>query len=308
MAQGHYRRQDQEDLGRGARADLSDGSVSNLRIRSVRLKVGDIEVTALSDGPFPATLDTLIAFDRDEAQRLLGKPAGTPFFLPVNSYLFKLGGRWTLIDTGCGPTVGPQLGQLPARLREAGVPPEQIDVVILTHIHPDHAMGLVDAAGAAVFPNAELIVHEAEANFWLGCDPASAATERIRRNIGKARHATAPYRARMRTVPDGEALPGLSAMLLPGHTPGHTGWIVHAGRDALLIWGDVVHIPAIQVARPEAAFEYDVDPQAARDTRKRTFDMVAADRLTVAGAHLDFPGIGTIVRSGANYRFEPQAG
>jgi glyoxylase-like metal-dependent hydrolase (beta-lactamase superfamily II) len=273
----------------------------------VRRTIGDIEMTALSDGPFPATLDTLIEFDRDEAQRLLGKPAGAPFFLPVNSYLLKLGSRWALVDTGCGPTVSPDLGQLPNRLREAGVAPEAIDFILLTHIHPDHAMGLVDAKGAAIFPNAELIVHEAEANFWLGREPASGATERIRRNIGKARHATAPYRERMRTVGDGEALPGVSAVLLPGHTPGHTGWVVHSGRDSVLIWGDVVHIPAIQVARPEAAFEYDVDPQAARETRRRTFDMVSAERLCVAGAHLDFPGIGTIVRTGAHYRFEPDA-
>ena len=270
-------------------------------------KIGDIEMTALSDGPFPATLDTLLDFDRDEAQRLLGKPAGTPFFLPVNSYLLRLGGKLALVDTGCGPTIGPELGQLPTRLREAGVAPEAIDVVLLTHIHPDHAMGLVDATGAATFPNAELIVHEVEANFWLSREPAEGATERIRRNIGKARRATAPYRERMRTVPDGEALPGVSAVLLGGHTPGHTGWVIHSGRDSVLIWGDVVHIPAIQVARPEAAFEYDVDPQAARETRQRTFDMVSADRLCVAGAHLDFPGLGTIVRIGANYRFEPGA-
>ena len=274
----------------------------------MRRRIGDIEVTALSDGPFPATLDTLIDFDRAEAQMLLGTPPGTPFFLPLNSYLLKVGGKWALVDTGCGQTLGPALGQLPKRLREAGVAPESIDTVLLTHIHPDHAMGLVDAQGAAVFPNAELIVHETEANFWLGRDGAAGATERIRRNIGKARHATAPYRERMRTVADGEVLPGVSAMLLPGHTPGHTGWVIHSGNDSLLVWGDVVHIPAIQVARPEAAFEYDVDPQAARETRQRTFDLVAADRLCVAGAHLDFPGVGTIVRTGTSYRFEPQGG
>ena len=273
----------------------------------MRRNIGDIEMTALSDGPFPATLDTLLDFDRDEAQRLLGKPPGTPFFLPVNSYLLTLGDKRVLIDTGCGPTMGPELGQLPRQLREIGIATDTIDAILLTHIHPDHAMGLVDAAGAAIFPKAELIVHEVEANFWLGREPASAATERIRRNIGKARHATAPYRERMRTVRDGEALTGVSAVLLPGHTPGHTGWVVHSGRDSVLIWGDVVHIPAIQVARPEAAFEYDVDPQAARETRARTFDMVCADRLCVAGAHLDFPGIGTIVRTGTRYRFEPDA-
>src|SRR6185503_8818260 len=128
----------------------------------------------------------------------------------------KLGGGWTLIDTGCGPTMGPELGQLPRRLREIGVAPEAIETVLLTHIHPDHAMGLVDAAGAAIFPNAELIVHEIEAEFWLGTDPAKGATERIRRNIGKARHATAPYRERLRTVADDrEALPGIAAKLLP---------------------------------------------------------------------------------------------
>lgn len=197
----------------------------------MRRKIGDIEMTALSDGPFPATLDTLLDFDRDEAQRLLGKPAGTPFFLPVNSYLVSLGNKRVLIDTGCGPTMGPELGRLPGRLREIGVAPEAIDVVLLTHIHPDHAMGLVDAAGAATFPNAELVVHEIEANFWLGREPASGATERIRRNIGKARHATAPYRERLRTVRDGEALAGVSAVLLPGHTPGHTGWVAFRARQ-----------------------------------------------------------------------------
>lgn len=274
----------------------------------MRRTIGDIDIIALSDGRFPATLDTLIDFDRDEAQRLLGKPAGAPFFLPVNSYLLKVGGRNVLIDTGCGPTITPELGQVPTRLRETGIAPAAIDTILLTHIHPDHAMGLVDAAGRAIFPNAELIAHEAEANFWLSSDAASGATDRIRRNIGKAKHCTAPYRERMRTVADGEVLPGVSAMLLPGHTPGHTGWVVHSGSETLLIWGDVVHIPAIQVARPEAAFEYDVDPQAARQTRRRTFDMVAADRITVAGAHLDFPGVGTIVRKGSNYRFEPQGG
>jgi glyoxylase-like metal-dependent hydrolase (beta-lactamase superfamily II) len=271
------------------------------------MKIGSIEVTALSDGPFPAALDSFVEFDRADTERLTGRGIEETVILPVNSYLLKLGAKWALVDTGCGPTMGPELGQLPNALRGFGVASEAIDYVLLTHIHPDHAMGLADAAGKAVFPNAELIVHEQEASFWLDQDAAAGATERIRRNIGKAKAVTAPYRDRMRTVRDGEALPGVSATLLPGHTPGHTGWLVHSGSEGVLIWGDVVHLAAVQVPRPDAALVFDVDPQAARATRQRTFDRVAADRLRVAGAHLDFPGFGYIVRHGVGYRFEPEA-
>jgi glyoxylase-like metal-dependent hydrolase (beta-lactamase superfamily II) len=272
---------------------------------SFTTKIGDIEVTALSDGPFPAPLDSFVEFDRTEVERLTGRGIADKVILPVNSYLLKLGTQWALVDTGCGPTMGPELGQLPKALAGFGVAPEAIDYVLLTHIHPDHAMGLADATGNAVFPNAELIVHEQEAAFWLDQDESFGATERIRRNIGKAKTVTAPYRARMRRVRDGEALPGVTPTLLPGHTPGHTGWHIHSGSEGVLIWGDVVHLPAVQVPRPEAALVFDVDPQAARATRKRTFDRVATDRLRVAGAHLDFPGFGHIVRHGANYRWEP---
>jgi glyoxylase-like metal-dependent hydrolase (beta-lactamase superfamily II) len=268
-------------------------------------KIGAIEVTALSDGPFPATLDSFVDFERAEAERLTGAKTGDPLFLPVNAYLLRLGAKWALVDTGCGPTMGPDLGQLPNTLRAFGVAPDQIDYVLLTHIHPDHALGLIDAAGRAVFPNAELIVHDREAAFWLNRDAESGATERIRRNIHKGRNACAPYRDRLRVVGDGEALPGVSALLLAGHTPGHTGWFIHAGDDGVLIWGDVVHLAAVQIPRPDAALVFDVDPQAARLTRQRIFDRVAADRVRVAGAHLAFPGFGHIVRQGAGYRFEP---
>jgi glyoxylase-like metal-dependent hydrolase (beta-lactamase superfamily II) len=274
---------------------------------TVQRKIGDIEVTALGDGPFPAALDSFVDFERAETERLTGRRIDETVILPVNSYLIKLGAKWALVDTGCGPTMGPKLGQLPNNLRAMGVAPETIDYVLLTHIHPDHALGLVDAAGNAVYPNAELLVHEQEAAFWLDSDQASGASERIRRNIGKAKATTAPYRNRMRRVREGEALPGISASLLPGHTPGHTGWLIHSGSDGVLIWGDVVHLAAVQVPRPDAALVFDVDPQAARETRRRTFDRVAADRLRVAGAHLDFPGFGYIVRQGTGYRFEPDA-
>jgi len=271
-----------------------------------KLQIGDIEITALNDGPLPATLESFIEFPREEAERLSGAKAGDPLFLPVNAYLLRRGDKRMLIDTGCGPSMGPELGQLPNTLRALGIAPETIDTVLLTHIHPDHALGLVDASGRAVFPNAELIVHDDEAAFWLNRDAPAGASERIVRNIAKGRAACAPYRARLRTVRDGDALPGVSAISLPGHTPGHTGWLVHSGDDAVLIWGDIVHLPAVQVPRPDAAMVFDVDPALARATRQRTFDRVAADHLRVAGAHLDFPGFGHITRHGTSYRYEPE--
>ena len=104
---------------------------------------------------------------------------------------------------------------------------------------------------------------------------------------------------------DGEAMPGISAVLMPGHTPGHTGWLIQSGKDGLLIWGDLVHLAAIQIPRPDTGLVYDVDPQMACATRMRMFDRIAADRLAVAGAHMDFPGFGAIVRKGTGFAFEP---
>ena len=111
----------------------------------------------------------------------------------------------------------------------------------------------------------------------------------------------------MRQVRNGEVMPGVSAVLLPGHTPGHTGWLIQAGKESLLIWGDLVHLAAIQVPRPDTGLVYDVDPRAACATRRRMFDRVAADKLRIGGAHLDFPGFGCIVRNGMGFGFEPDA-
>jgi glyoxylase-like metal-dependent hydrolase (beta-lactamase superfamily II) len=100
---------------------------------------------------------------------------------------------------------------------------------------------------------------------------------------------------------------GVSAVALPGHTPGHTGWLIASDKESLLIWGDLVHLASVQVARPDTGLVFDVDPQQACATRRRTFDRVAADKLTVAGAHMDFPGFGTIVRKGVGFAFEAEA-
>jgi glyoxylase-like metal-dependent hydrolase (beta-lactamase superfamily II) len=270
-----------------------------------RKQIGDITVTALSDGVLAAPLDVVLGVERAEIERLAGRRPGEPLPIAVNAFLLERAGKWALVDTGSGNSMGPTLGKLPENLRVLGVEPERIETIFLTHLHPDHSNGLVDDAGNAIYPNAEVVLHETEAAFWLDRDEASGATERIRRNIAKTKVTTAPYRERMRTVRDGEAVPGISALLLAGHTPGHTGWLIQSGKDSLLIWGDLVHLAAIQIARPDTGLVYDVDPQAACATRRRMFDRVAADKLAVAGAHLDFPGFGTIVRKGSGFAFEP---
>ena len=150
------------------------------------------------------------------------------------------------------------------------------------------------------FPNAELIVHEVEAAFWLDRTLQDNDPERITRNSKAQRAVTAPYRDRIRRIKDGEVLPGITAMLRPGHTPGHTNWLIQSGGERILIWGDIVHLAAVQLARPEARLIYDVDSDMAAATRQRVLDWVASERL-VAGAHLGFPGFGRVERTGDRF-------
>src|SRR6202035_2854822 len=111
------------------------------------------------------------------------------------------------------------------------------------------------------------------------------------------------YRAGFSTGAGGQSVPGITAVPAPGHTPGHTGWLVASGGDALLIWGDVVHLPGLQFAHPDAGMVFDVDGALAIVTRRRIMDMAATDRLRVTGMHMDFPGFGHVVRSGGAYAF-----
>jgi glyoxylase-like metal-dependent hydrolase (beta-lactamase superfamily II) len=267
--------------------------------------IGDIEVTAISDGVLKIPADRVIGMTGPETRQRLGLPDDAQVPIDVNSFLLKMGNTYALVDAGCGPSFGPALGKQAENLRAVGAAPEAIRYVFLTHFHPDHSNGLIDGEGRAVYPNAELFAHEKEARFWLDEELPAGATDMMRNSQKNTRRAVAAYPDRLHRVRDGEAMSGISALLQAGHTPGHTGWLIQSGGAGLLVWGDIVHLTAIQVAQPDAAMTFDFDPDGARASRRRVFDRVAADRLFVAGAHLDFPGFGTVVRQADGYRYEP---
>ena len=188
-------------------------------------------------------------------------------------------------------------------LAAAGIDPASIDTVMLTHMHPDHSAGLTDmSTGNKLFPNADLVVHENEPRHWNDDGAMAKASERAQKLYFQAgREQIAPYHNRMRTFKGSvEVFPGVRSMELHGHTPGHSGYVISSGKD-LLRSGRIVHVPDIQVPRPEVTIEFDTDLHAAAATRRRVFDMAATDRQLVAGMHMHFPGFAHIVRQGDGY-------
>jgi glyoxylase-like metal-dependent hydrolase (beta-lactamase superfamily II) len=272
------------------------------QIAGASRSVGTIEVMAVYDGPHQVPLGFVSGVEPDEARRLAGV-TGDALPLAVNCFVIRTAGKTILVDAGGGTTMG-TLGLLPANLRSAGIMPEDVEHILLTHLHRDHSNGLIDAAGAAVFPKAEVNVHAEEARFYLDRRFGESDPERWRNGAAEARRNLAPYQGRIRRFDDGEIFPGVSATLLPGHTPGHTGFLVQSSGERLLIWGDIIHLQRVQVPRPEVVLAFDVDSSMARATRLRTFDWVAKERLCVAGAHIDHPGFGYVARDRDGYRYE----
>jgi len=270
-------------------------------------KLGEILVTGLSDGYVDAGYGIFRNIPEEESKALLARDhRASPPRISVNVFALRAGGRTYLIDCGSADTKGPTCGRLPANLDAAGIGPASVDGVLLTHVHPDHSNGLTDvASGTRLFPDAEVIVHEDEINHWFNDDLMAKAAERPRRRYFEAGRAQlTPYMAadRVRTFRQGEVLPGVTAVPIPGHTPGHTAYVVSSGRESMIVWGDAVHVPEIQVARPEVTLEFDCDPEAAAKARRTIFDMVVANDMLIAGMHLHFPGFGYMRREAGRYR------
>lgn len=271
-----------------------------------RQDIGTLQVTALFDGIVALSRTQLLGIKPEQVTRLLDHryvpedPKGLQ--TAVNAYLVRQGSHLTLVDTGTAQCFGPALGQVLSNLRAAGVDPAQVDDVLLTHAHPDHLCGVLDAHGQPAYPNATVWLSQADAAYWL--DPASeaGAPSGVKFAFALARTAVAPYQAsgRLHRFKPGQALPGgAQALDSHGHTPGHVSYLFDGGNgQQLLVWGDIVHYHAVQFARPDASFESDSDRSAAIASRRMLMQRAADAGWWIGGAHLPFPGLGHVRHEG----------
>ena len=272
------------------------------RITMPTQQIGDFSITAIGDGYASASLDFLTNINQMDAINLQ-KSAGVndPTSIHINTYLIRGRGRTILIDTGAGG-YNQWGGDLQTNLALTGVMPEDIDTILLTHAHADHIGGLVNTFGEAAFPNAELFIHEHELSFWENENNMIRASKHVQANFLFVKNVFAKYRERIRTFINNDILPGISSVHLPGHTPGHCGYQIETGNSSLIIWGDMVHFPFIQIAHPNVSIAFDQDPILSAQIRNKLLDIVSTEKLLVAGMHLNDLGFAYIEHSGTSYK------
>jgi len=275
-----------------------------------KLQVGDLQVFALSDGYLDVPLANFPSAETPRAARLLHLGADDPLQvrIPVNCFLLHARDNIILFDTGCGSALASTAGKLPENLAAAGYGPGQVNMVVMTHLHIDHAGGLT-RDDEAVFPNAELVVSGPELDYWSNPRFPDSAPPRQKSSAVIAARVLDICRARIRKLHPREALsPEIASLPLPGHTPGHTGFVLRAGDDRLFIWGDIIHSCLLQFAEPDWHYAGDVDRDEAAATRLETFSGAASGNSLIAGMHLPFPGVGMVERDGAAFRFVARDG
>ncbi|HWD22348.1 MAG TPA: MBL fold metallo-hydrolase [Burkholderiales bacterium] len=272
-------------------------------------RCGDLEVASLFDGYNDITLKVFNSARPERFVPLLtaaGLPEH-PIRASVNSFLVRDEGRNILVDTGMGHYAGPTMGYLTDSLSLVGVAPQDITDVVLTHLHRDHAGGLMTKEETPLFPKAQIHVSRDEFDFWTDAGRMEATPPQFRHFVRIAQTAMQAYDGRVHRMEPTERLTARLAIApLVGHTPGHSAVWFASRMSRICMWGDMVHSPALQVPAPEITVCFDVDETQARETRRKHFARAADERFVIAGAHLPFPGIGTLA-AGTNggYRFDP---
>ena len=277
-----------------------------------RFRVGEIGATVLSDGLIGGP-PRVYAGDAPEAelQEVLRQA-----FLPtdhvtlnLNTLLIETGGRRILLEAGAGPTMGPNGGRVFANLAAIGLTPRDIDAVVVSHTHPDHVGNLRTAAGDKAFPRATVFAPQADWDFFVRGDPDLSympVPEDFRRRFGAAiKRSVEPIASDVQLYQAGtEIVPGLTTIAASGHTPGMVTFLVHSGRDQLLLTADLAYHPVVNIDRPWRPGP-DQDKEAASLARRRIFDRAAADRLPVLGFHYPFPGLGHMLKTDTGYAWVP---
>ena len=274
-----------------------------------RFKLGGFECTAVSDGPLrlgEANAELFKGITQERIDEVFGANFldKNNFVVDQNALVVNTGDKLVLIDTGMGfrKIYGPRTGHLLANLRAAGIDPKSIDVVALSHAHPDHVWGLVGEDGKPHFPNAQIHITQADFEYWT--DEAKLSDPALGHYIAAFRDTLLPLRGRTVFVKDGqEVVPGVQALSTPGHTVGHTSFVISSERSSIVYIGDLAHQPLLQTENPRVEFARDTDPKQGVSSRLRMFDMVASGKIPIVAYHFPWPGVGHVAKNGDNYRY-----
>jgi glyoxylase-like metal-dependent hydrolase (beta-lactamase superfamily II) len=276
-----------------------------------RFPLGDAEITVVSDGPLPLgpPKGTFVGVPDDEVKKMLSDNFLSPenVVLEQNSPIVNTGDKLILFDTGMGTArnFGPTTGRQQKSMKEAGIKPEDIDAVVFSHAHIDHIGGVVDDSGKVLFPNAQYYIAQSDLDFWTDEGKAGGPMKDF---IAHARKNLMPVRDRIVFFKDGqEFLPGVQAISAPGHTVGHTIFMVTSNGKSFAFLGDLSHHPVLLLEKPRMQFSYDTDPKQAAETRVKLLDMIAANKIPVMAYHYAWPGIGHIAKTAEGFHYYPEA-